>query len=178
VQAIAGSTMQSVEDMEQFRTAFKDRLVSLAKSHSLLTSNAWGGASLRELLRLELDPYDDGARIQLSGPEVYLPADMAVPLGMAFHELTTNAVKHGAISVPAGRIDVDWTVEEKGGEPHLRIVWRESSGPPVAEPTKRGFGSQLLERVLGSQVRGSVDVTFAKEGVRVTVEAALKPGGR
>jgi two-component sensor histidine kinase len=65
-------------------------------------------------------------------------------------------------------------VKEKGGEPHLRIVWRESNGPPVAEPTKRGFGSQLLEGLLGSQVRGSVHVTFAPGGVRVIVEAALK----
>jgi PAS domain S-box-containing protein len=178
VQAIASSTIRSVEGMEQFRAAFTARLVSLGKSHSLLTENAWRGASLRELLRLEFDRHDEGARTWLSGPEVHLPPDMAVPLGMAFHELTTNAVKHGALSVLGGRIDVTWTVQQDEGEPNLLIIWRESNGPPVGEPTKRGFGSQLLERVLGSQVRGRVDVNFAVGGVCVTVEATLPAGER
>ena len=174
VQAIAGSTIRSVESMEDFRTAFTDRLVSLGKTHSLLTEHGWRGASLRELLRSELDPYDDGRgnRIKLTGPDVSLEPEMVLALGMAFHELTTNAVKYGALSVLGGCVEVEWAVRGQG-TPLLMIVWRESNGPPVAKPKREGFGTQLLRRVLGAQVHGNVDVTFARKGVCVAIEAGL-----
>lgn len=179
VQAIAGSTLRSAESMEGFRTAFADRLISLGKTHTLITENAWEGASLRDLLRLELDPYDDGTggRVRLIGPKVDLPADMAVALGMALHELTTNAVKYGALSAVGGYVLVDWTTQALAEGTRLYLTWSERNGPPVSRPSRRGFGSQLLQRALGAQVRGQVDVAYAPAGVEVTIEATLPQPG-
>jgi two-component sensor histidine kinase len=175
VQALAGSTMRSVSSLEAFRTAFTDRLVSLGRTHSLLTENAWGGAALESLLRLELKPYDDssGERLRLDGPEVYLPAEMAVAFGMALHELTTNAVKHGSLSANVGQVEVTWTVEAREDERHLLLRWVERNGPPVVPPNRRGFGSQLLQRLLGAQKNGKVETDYAAEGARVLIEAAV-----
>jgi PAS domain S-box-containing protein len=179
VQAIAGSTMRSAGSMEEFRDSFAQRLMSLGKTHTLLTENAWGGALLEDLLRLELDPYDDdtGARVKLAGPSTQLPAELSVPLGMAFHELTTNAVKYGALSVFGGQVEVAWTVQAGAAERRLRLTWQERNGPAVQQPERRGFGSQLLQRVLGTQLNGEVRIDYAPEGVRVLIEAALPNAG-
>ncbi len=179
VQAIAGSTMRSARSMEEFRDSFAQRLMSLGKTHTLLTENAWGGALLQDLLWLELDPYDDdtGGRIKLAGPSVELPPELSVPLGMAFHELTTNAVKYGALSALGGQVEVDWTLQGGGTERRLRLTWQERNGPPVQEPERRGFGTQLLQRVLGTQLNGEARIDYAPEGVRVTIDAALPESG-
>lgn len=172
VQALAGSTLRSVSSLEAFRTAFTDRLVSLGRTHSLLTENAWGGAALESLLRLELNPYgSSGERLKLDGPEVYLPAETAVAFGMALHELTTNAAKHGSLSANLGQVEVTWTVEARENERHLLLRWVERNGPPVVPPNRRGFGSQLLQRLLGAQTNGKVEIEYAPEGARVLIEA-------
>jgi PAS domain S-box-containing protein len=176
VQAIAGSTARSVSSIEEFSTRFADRLISMGRAHTLVTENAWQGASLRDLLRLELDPYDDGSnnRIRLLGPKVYLPADTALALGLGFHELTTNAAKHGALSIFGGQVEVAWSRKlEESGE-HLRLTWVERDGPPVTSPSRRGFGSQLLQRVLGTQVAGSVNVVYDPAGLQVEIALPLK----
>jgi two-component sensor histidine kinase len=175
VQAISGSTMRSARSMEEFRDSFAQRLMSLGKTHTLLTENAWGGALLEDLLWLELDPYDDdtGGRVKLAGPSVQLPAELSVPLGMAFHELTTNAVKYGALSVFGGQVEVAWDVQAEGTESRLHLVWQERNGPPVQPPKRRGFGTQLLQRVLGTQLNGEVKIDYAPEGVHVLIEATL-----
>ena len=107
-----GSTARVAQTMEQFQQAFTARIASLARTHSLLTDAKWQSVSFRELLRAELEPYDDGSakRIILSGPPVELPSELAVPIGMAVHELTTNAAKHGSLAEFGGRVEVRWTV--------------------------------------------------------------------
>jgi two-component sensor histidine kinase len=175
VQAIVGSTARSTTTVDEFYHAFSDRIVSLAKTHSLLTEDYWQLASLREILQNELGPYDDenGGRILLSGPALDLSADLAVPTGMAIHELTTNAVKHGALSVPDGRVEVAWDVNALEGGRKLHLEWTERDGPPVAEPTRRGFGSTLLQRVLTAQVQATIDIDYRPSGLHFTMDAPL-----
>jgi PAS domain S-box-containing protein len=175
VQALVGSTARSTTTVDEFYHAFSDRIVSLAKTHSLLTEDYWQMASLREILENELGPYDEdgGDRIRLSGPPLELSADLAVPTGMAIHELTTNAVKHGALSVPDGRVEVAWEVNALESGRKLHLEWVERDGPPVAEPTRRGFGSTLLQRVLTAQVQATIDIDYQPTGLRFTMDAPL-----
>jgi PAS domain S-box-containing protein len=173
VQAIAGTTMRTAGSMEEFRSSFGQRLNSLARSHTLLTENAWTGADLEELIRLEVLPYDESGRVALAGPRVALPSELAVPLGLGLHELATNAAKHGALSTLQGRLSVTWRVEANGAEKRLRIEWTERGGPATRQPTRQGFGSRLLDRVLGPQINGSTRISFEPEGLVATIEAPL-----
>jgi two-component sensor histidine kinase len=104
---------------------------------------------------------------------VELPSDAAVPIGMAIHELTTNAAKYGALSVRGGTIEIAWEVVEAASGKRLRFVWIERGGPPVAPPTRQGFGSRLLQRVLTTQLQAEVKIDFAAEGLRFSMELPL-----
>jgi PAS domain S-box-containing protein len=175
VQAVSGATMRSAPTMEAFRRSFGDRLMSLARTHSLVTDNAWEGARIGDLVRLEVAPYLEGERIVLEGPEATLPPETAIAVGMALHELATNAVKHGALSVPSGRIAIDWRVTPGENRGQLELRWVESGGPCVSQPERRGFGSQLLERIVGSQINGECHVEYRPEGVVATLTMSLMP---
>lgn len=176
VQAIASATGRSARDFQSFREVFSERLVSLGRTHSLLTREAWAGADLHDILRGELAPYLDAAerRVAIDGPSFIVPRDMTVPIGMAIHELATNAVKYGALSVPEGRVRVDITAEEGMPDPRLVMVWTESGGPPVKPPERRGFGSLLLDRLLASQLGGRVATEYRPEGVMARIDVVLR----
>lgn len=163
VQGLLGASARAATSVDAFYNAFSARIISLAKTHNLLTEDYWQQASLREMLVNELGPYDDdaGSRIRLDGPSVELIGDLAVPTGMAIHELTTNAAKHGALSLPGGCVAVGWEVRGTRTGRELLLDWRESGGPPVAEPTRKGFGSTLLQRVL--KVQCGAEIAFAYE---------------
>ena len=141
VQAIMGSTARASSSMDEFQHAFIGRIASLAKTHSLLTEKRWQAVPFRDLVCLELEPYDDavGKRIKIRGPQVDLSPDLAVPLGMAIHEMTTNAVKYGALSEFGGMVEVAWDLLNDGSQQKLRLDWIERSGPPVAVPTRQGL---------------------------------------
>jgi PAS domain S-box-containing protein len=175
VQAIVGSTARTASNIDEFYQGFVGRIVSLAHTHNLLTDDYWQKASLHQLLRNELGPYEesDGARVSVDGPAVELPSEAAVPIGMAIHELTTNAVKHGALSVLAGRVAVTWSITHQGARPLLHFSWTERGGPPVRQPTRQGFGSRLLQRVLTSQLQADVLVEFDSAGLRFTMVMPL-----
>ncbi|KMO44112.1 histidine kinase [Methylobacterium tarhaniae] len=180
VQAIVGSTARTASSIDSFYEAFVGRIMSLAHTHSVLTEDVWQTASLRGLLENELRPYADGemrpgtgGRIELDGPAVDLPSEIAVPIGMAIHELTTNAAKYGALSNRAGRVQIRWRLEPGPGRPRLRFHWRESGGPAVAPPTRQGFGSRLLQRVLTAQVQAEVATDYAPGGLTLTMLAPL-----
>ncbi|MBQ0822856.1 PAS domain S-box protein [Microvirga sp. HBU67558] len=178
VQAVVNSTARNATSVHHFKDAVTQRITSLAKTHTLLFDNEMAGVQLREILRSELEPYDDqsGSRILLDGPDLYLPPDLALAFGMAAHELTTNAAKYGALSHPRGCVHASWRFCNRDGtETRIRFEWTEQGGPPVAEPDHKGFGTLLLDRVLGRQLGGEVEVAFAPEGLRVQVEAIL-PG--
>jgi two-component sensor histidine kinase len=174
VQAVVSSTARTAQTIAEFREAVTDRIGSLAKTHTLLVNNAWGGAALQDILWAELAPYETGQdRVRLRGPELHVPDDVALAFGMAVHELTTNAAKYGSLSLPTGRLDVTWSVHGHGAERRLLLEWKETDGPPVQPPQRRGFGSMLLERVLGRQLQGDVRIEYLPQGLQVRVDAPL-----
>lgn len=176
VQAIASTTGRSATTFEEFREDFAERLVSLGRTHSLLTREAWAGAALHDILRGELEPYTGTGsdRVVIEGPDVTIPRDMTVTVGMAIHELTTNAVKYGALSVPTGRVHVAIVIDGKEPEPRLSLTWTESGGPPVATPSRKGFGTLLLQRLFSSQLGGEVAVDYRPEGAVARLDVVLR----
>ena len=172
VQSIAAQSLREATDVESVRVNFENRLIALSQAHNLLTRDGWRGANLAELALTELRPYLGvaEARVEMQGPAVWLAPNTAVALGMALHELTTNAVKYGALSDPNGRIALEWSVEERDADTErLTLSWREIGGPPVLPPTRRGFGSRLIVGGLAHQLDGEVDLDFAPEGVCCTI---------
>lgn len=182
VQAIMSATVRSSPTMSEFQHAFAGRMTSLANTHALLTEDRIQAVLFDDLLRAELQPHENGlpARIKLQGPTVELPSELAVPIGMAVHELTTNAAKYGALAEYDGRVEVTWWVLTEPDGQRLRWEWNEHDGPPVALPTREGFGSRLLQRVLTDQIQAVVAIAFEPDGLRVTVDvplpAAPEPG--
>jgi len=175
VQAIMRTTARASATIEEFEEAFAGRIDSLSKTHDLVTENFEQAVSLTTLLSNELDAYDDGAcqRVRLVGPPVELPSALAVPIGMAIHELTTNAGKYGALSIIAGRVDVTWSVSIEADAHRLRFEWIEREGPPVRPPTRKGFGSRLLEHVLARQIGAEVTVDYDPAGLRARIVVPL-----
>jgi two-component sensor histidine kinase len=168
VQAIMGSTARASSSIEAFTSAMIGRIGALAKTHLLLSDES-RTTTVRSILRNELDAFDDGSgeRVKLHGPDVEVPARLAVSLGMAVHELTTNAVKHGSLSVFGGTVAVGWTVTIEAKRRTLNIDWTESGGPPVRPPTRQGFGTRLLEFVLPGQIQATSTVEYLPQGIHV-----------
>src|SRR3712207_3524089 len=127
------------------------------------------------MLTHELQPFieEGDGRVVLQGPALDLSADLAIPVGMALHELTSNAVRHGALSVPEGGIEVTWRLRRVDGTRKLHLKWAERGGPAVEEPQQRGFGSTLLERVLAMQTNADVQITYKPQGLTFRMEAPL-----
>lgn len=172
VQAVMGSTARTSATIGQFQEAFSARLASLARTHSLLTSDIRQRVGFRHLLEAELEPYTEGDRVSLSGPDIDLPSDIAVPLGMAIHELTTNAVKYGALSSRSGRLVITWT-RRRASAAVMGWTWREQGGPTVAPPRHEGFGSKLLQRVLKQQIGADLRFDFLPTGLEVVGDIPL-----
>ncbi len=169
VQSIALQTRRGTETPAAFEAAFLARLEALARVHDLLSQVSWEGASLAAVVRQTLAPHlvanNPVERLTLDGPDVRLGPNAAVTLTMAFHELATNAAKYGALSIEAGQVDVRWRADNLGAPSCVEIVWRESGGPPVVAPARRGFGSRFLERGLAREFDGDVELEFARDGV-------------
>ena len=177
VQAIVGSTARTATSIDDFYQGFVGRIVSLARTHNLLTEDLWQKADLRELVETELGPYEDEARnrVLIDGPPVELPSEAAVPIGMAMHELTTNAAKHGALSTFGGQVEVRWRIEPGPERPMLHFTWVENGGPRVTAPARQGFGSRLLQRVLTTQLQAEVKMEFQEHGLHFTMTMPI-PG--
>ncbi len=175
VQGVMNSTARTAETIEDYQWAFSGRISSLARTHSLLTEEIQQFVSFPHLLRQEVGVYADGVtdRVVLEGPDVELPSQLAVPLGMTIHELTTNAFKHGALSTPNGRVSVRWTVTPAKDKRVLTVRWIEADGPRVTEPAKQGFGSMILTRVLSQQIGAKVLASYAPGGFELTAEVPL-----
>ncbi|MFC1457429.1 sensor histidine kinase [Microvirga arabica] len=167
VQTMARLTARSAPDHEAYKESLEARILALSKTHNLLTEAAWETVSLRDVLRAELEPYDDGSgsRVVLDGPPVPLAPRVAVALGMAAHELTTNAAKHGSLSVTEGRVRVCWEVTTSGDGTHLHLSWKETGGPTVRQPYRTGFGSRLLQQGIARDLDGETHLDFAVEGL-------------
>ncbi len=167
VRAMMAATAKSSGTVEEFVRDFSARIVSLADTHTMLTDDYWQTASLQKLLEGELRHYEtqNKPRIAIEGPTVFLVADIAVPVGMAFHELASNSSKFGALSQPNGRIDVHWSVATKGDTRVVNLDWRERDGPQVDVPDRSGFGTILLEKVLTVQCDAKVELDYRPEGL-------------
>jgi len=180
-QALARQTVRGADDLRAFATTFQARLLALARAHDLLTREDWTGAPLDAALRAALDPLAlDAAHVDLSGcaSDLFLPPASALALAMAVHELATNARKHGALSVPGGRVSIACRRQEANATPNAAPVveWTERGGPPVAgPPAKRGFGLRLLGRGLGTEAGIGANLRFEPEGVRCVLRLPSSP---
>lgn len=169
IQAIMRQTAANSLSTDDFQKRFSERLHSLSGSHDLLVQEDWNGASLGDLVRSQLGHYSDlvGSQIALEGPPIQIRPDAAQHIGMALHELATNAAKYGALSVPDGKVHISWTVPPaQTPESHCTLDWVESNGPPVTPPTRRGFGRVVIERTVARAVGGEVHIIYPVTGVR------------
>ncbi|MGZ5863687.1 MAG: sensor histidine kinase [Methyloceanibacter sp.] len=169
IQAIARQTASSATSVEDFLQHFSNRLVAIGASHDLLVADDWHGASLRtlieQLLRARTDRF--GERISIEGEDVMLKPDAVHNLGLALHELATNAQQYGALSADAGRVAVHWRFNDDASK--LKLVWEERGGPPVTVPERSGFGRTMVERVVGQALESDVKLSFAARGVRCVI---------
>lgn len=174
VQSIATQVLHGTPVHEDAREAIEARLMALSRSHNLLTHEKWEAASLVDVAGQALAPFrrqEGAARFTLDGAPLRLPPKQALALGMAFHELATNAAKYGALSNETGHVRLAWTI----GEGRLRLAWQEHGGPPVQPPSRRGFGSRLIERGLAHELDGRVRLDYAGDGVMCAIDMPL-PG--
>ena len=169
VQSVAMQTRRTATDLNAYTEAFEGRLLALNRAHELLTRDIEIGVLVRDLVRDAAGPHEPkpGDRFRIAGPSIRLSAEIAVTLAMALHELATNAAKYGALSCPQGRIDVEWHIETQvpGRPEHMVFEWSEHNGPPVAQPGRRGFGANLIERGLARQFGGKAALEFHRDGL-------------
>ena len=177
VQSLAAQTAHIATSPAAFQKAFEGRLIALGRAHDQLTIRHWENADLRDILSAIAAPYATGGRdqIALMGDSVTLSPRAALTLAMAFHELATNAAKYGALSVPAGHVDVSWdmTWGLSRKPDRLRIEWCERGGPAVTPPTRRGFGTKFIETSIAFELNGTARIRFEETGVRCTMQLKL-----
>lgn len=167
VQALALQTAKRTTSLDAFQQAFSGRLKAMASANELLTAARWRGADIAHLAAAELSGVAPG-QTRADGPEVFLTPRAANAVSLALHELATNALKYGALSTEAGRVEVRWTPRPDGG---FDLTWTESGGPPARPPQRRGFGSTLLEQVTGRELNGASEVQYNQGGVRARLTA-------
>ncbi len=171
VQSIASQTLRNASSTHDAKNAVEERLLALSRAHDVLTRENWDGADMRAIVAEAVEPYSNPGedRLHLTGKRVRLPPRMALALAMALHELATNAVKYGALSNETGEVCIDW----RDGDGRLHLTWRETGGPPVRAPSRRGFGTRLIERSLASDLDGEVRIAFEPAGLVCSVDAPL-----
>jgi two-component sensor histidine kinase len=171
VQSIAGQSFRGASDL-QSKQKFEARLVALSHAHNVLSNERWSSADLREVVENALGAIGlaDSTRVDHSGPSVRVSPRTALIVSMVLHELITNAVKYGALSNASGRIRIEWLLKGKDKEQRAFLIWRESGGPTVTEPSKPGFGSRLIEQSVTSQLGGLAKFEFAPPGLICRLE--------
>ncbi len=176
IQAIANATLRSDVPMEDARAAFDSRLVALARAHDVLFESNWATASLSTIIRAILAPHAarDPNRIRARGPEVKLRAKPALALGLALHELGTNAAKYGALSNKDGHVKIAWTFASVPQGREFRLRWRERNGPLILPPSRTGFGSRLIQRNLAAEFHGTVELEYEPDGLVCTICAPVR----
>jgi two-component sensor histidine kinase len=181
VQAMVNQTLRGDPALEGARETLTERIAALGQSHAMLTDESWSGASLRRVVEGALTMHGGNrvpARFQITGPAVRLGPRQALALAMALHELGTNAAKYGALSVNTGRVEISWKSTRRTNGRWLHLCWSEHGGPAVMPPTRRGFGSKLIERALREALDGEVALTFDPGGLLCTVDAHLPSAQR
>ena len=172
VQAVAQQTANSGDPLT-FAARLSNRIAGLAANQDLLVKNLWHGVEINELITSQLAHFKDliSTRIHLNGPELMVTAAASQAIGMAVHELATNAAKYGSLSDANGQVHVEWQLTTSP-EPQFLMSWRESDGPAVKPPTQKGFGQTVIKRLVESSVEGSVKVDYAEDGFSWHLETA------
>lgn len=171
VQGIAGQTIRSSNSVKDFETKFLRRLQALAASHDLLVRENWQGAPIADLVRQQLAPFAEiGPKLSSNGPDVVLTAEASQTVGLALHELATNATKYGAWTAVTGKVTVEWAIIEQPGKGRrLRLSWVEGGGPLVVPPTRKGFGHIVFENMAAQTVKGEARTNFDSAGIQWTL---------
>jgi two-component sensor histidine kinase len=171
VGAVIDRAREDNQSCEAFVSSLRGRIQSMADTQTLLSRNRWRGVSLADLISAELKPYATGTNTSIEGPVVHLAPNALHTVAMVIHELATNAAKYGALSTPGGKVAVRWTLTAKGtSAAGLKIDWSETGGPAVAAPTRQGYGSDVIHELLRYEFGGHVDLAFAADGLRCTIE--------
>ena len=167
IQSISRRTARTAPTMEEFEGRFGRRLQGLAASHDVLVRNSWQGAPLAALVRQQLVPFEDSqsSRVELTGPDIVVTAEATQAIGLAIHELATNAVKYGALSVPAGKVKISWAFVSEAPSRRLLLKWVEEGGPPVVPPSHYGFGHQVIEGMIERSLNAKVALEFVPHGL-------------
>jgi PAS domain S-box-containing protein len=174
VDMVAVSSRNGSSSIDEFTRSLKGRIQSMAAAHVLLSQKGWRGVGLHALVRSQLAPYAADANIAINGTDVILTAAAIQAMGMVLHELVTNAVKYGALSVPSGRMTVSWERRPNEHAANLVFAWREFGGPQTAVDTKSGYGTRLIRELVPHELGGTVDLEFAAEGVSCRIEFPLQ----
>jgi two-component sensor histidine kinase len=172
VSAIASQSFRTAPSVEHGQQAMEGRLAALGRAHDLLMQVSWSAASLTHILNGATEPYDNsgGRRFHFNGPDIKMNSGAVIAIAMTLNELCTNTTKFGALSTPAGRVDISWTIDSE--KQRLRLTWTEHGGPPVKQPTRRSFGTRMMES-LGQQLNGQVKLNFDPSGFVYVMDLPL-----
>ena len=176
VLSIVSLTRRRSRSIDDFAEGLTGRIRALSATHDLLSQRDWSDALLSEVVTSELAPYLDptDSHADLEGPDVALAPNDALSLGLALHELATNAAKYGALSTPNGRVSIKWRLT---GEDVCEVEWKESGGPPVKAPERRGFGLDLIEKIVSHELKAAVEMDFAPDGVHCRLKVPVRDPG-
>jgi two-component sensor histidine kinase len=172
VSAIASQSLRNATSLEHAQHAIESRLLALGRAHDLLLLARWSSASLTHIVRSATEPYDSEGegKFSIEGPDLNITSGAVIALAMTLNELCTNTTKFGALSAPAGRVEIAWTIDQNNARLHL--TWTEKDGPKVHAPIRRSFGTRLME-TLGKQLKGEVELTYAPDGLIYALDAPL-----
>jgi two-component sensor histidine kinase len=169
VDRVASSTSAGNRSIKDFIPSFRGRIQSMAASHNLLSESSWRSVALGNLVFTELAPYATDTNLKITGTDV-MPSAETQALAKVLHELTTNAVKYGALSMPDGQVSVSWDHKPNGQARTLVLEWREVGGPPVVSKVQSSYGTDLIRNLIPHELGGAVDLMFAAEGVNCRIE--------
>jgi two-component sensor histidine kinase len=177
VSAIASQSLRTATSIEHGQHAIESRLQALGRAHDLLLQVRWSSASLAHIVEGATEPFDNegGGKFSIRGPDFQMTSGAVIALAMTLNELCTNATKFGALSAPTGQIDIAWSIDQ--GNARLHLTWTETGGPAVRPPTRRSFGTKMIE-TLGKQLSGKVEMTYPESGFVYALDvplASLKP---
>lgn len=173
VEAVLDRTLATSDDISTFLTTFRGRIGALAAIHNAMARSDWESVDLLELVGSSLAPFGESPRVRAEGAPVRVTVDVARSLGMVLHELATNAVKYGALSIGPGTVAVSWREEERNAGSVLCLDWIEAGGPPVREPRHRGYGLRLIETFVPYELGGKTSIHWAESGLCCAIEFAM-----
>lgn len=175
VNVMVSQTLRHADSLTEARAAIQSRIGMMADAHDRLINATWSETRITEAVEAALAPHrSEEGHFTITGPDLPIGSKQALALTMALHELATNASKYGALSVFKGKVRIEWSIEKRQGQELFHFEWRESGGPPVEAPTRRGFGSRMIEQALGGYFGGEAELVYDSAGLRFSLMAPLE----